>query len=117
MKIRFKIKFAAMVIAACSSVLGTGTAYAAGEVNYFRITKDMRTCAAPACGGVYATSMNTNVQYACPNGEIGTACYIGQFDTAALGHSPFDVSAGEPGVIAPISYKVYNAALMDDQLN
>jgi hypothetical protein len=24
---------------------------------------------------------------------------------------------GEPGVIAPISYKVYNAALMDDQLN
>jgi hypothetical protein len=117
MKIRFKIKIAAMVIVACSSALGTGAAYAAGEFNYFRITNDMRTCAAPACGGVYATSMNANVQYACTNGEISTACHIGRLDTAALGYSPFDESAGEPDVIAPISYKVYNAALMDDQLN
>jgi hypothetical protein len=63
--------------------------------NYFRLSKDTRTCAAPACGGVYATTMNTNVQITCPNGEVSTTCYIGKLDTAALGYSPFDVSNGE----------------------
>jgi hypothetical protein len=65
-------------------------------VNYFRLTKDKRTCAAPACGGVYATTLNTNVQTTCPNGEVSTTCYIGKLDTAALGYSPFDVPNGEP---------------------
>ncbi len=65
------------------------------EANYFRLTKDTRTCAAPACGGVYATTMNTNVQITCPNGETGATCYIGTLDTGALGYSPFDSSNGE----------------------
>jgi hypothetical protein len=65
------------------------------EANYFRLTKDTRTCAAPACGGVYATTMNTNVQITCPNGETSATCYIGQLDTSALGYSPFDKSNGQ----------------------
>jgi hypothetical protein len=65
------------------------------EANYFRLTKDTRSCAAPACGGVYATTMNTNVQITCPNGETSATCYVGQLDTAALGYSPFDASNGE----------------------
>jgi hypothetical protein len=64
------------------------------EANYFRLTKDTRKCAAPACGGVYATTMNTNVQITCPNGETSATCYIGQLDTSALGYSPFDKSNG-----------------------
>jgi hypothetical protein len=68
----------------------------AREANYFRLTKDTRACAAPACGGVYATTMNTNVQITCPNGETSATCYVGHLDTAALGHSPFDRSNGEP---------------------
>jgi hypothetical protein len=65
------------------------------EANYFRLTKDTRTCAAPACGGVYATTMNTNVQITCPNGETSATCYIAKLDTSALGYSPFDKSNGE----------------------
>jgi hypothetical protein len=65
------------------------------EANYFRLTKDTRRCAAPACGGVFATTLNTNVQITCPNGEVSATCYIGRLDTAALGYSPFDVSNGE----------------------
>ncbi len=64
--------------------------------NYFRLVKDKRTCAAPACGGVYATTMNTNVQITCPNGETSATCYIGRLDTSALGFSPFDVGNGDP---------------------
>jgi hypothetical protein len=95
MKTWSKIKIAATAIVACTSVLGASSSYAADTVNYFRITKDTRTCAAPACGGVYATSMNTNVQYTCPNGDVSTTCYIGRLDTDALGYSPFDASGGE----------------------
>jgi hypothetical protein len=95
MKTWSKIKIAATAIVACTSILGASSSYAADTVNYFRITKDTRTCAAPACGGVYATSMNTNVQYTCPNGDVSTTCYIGQLDTGALGYSPFDASGGE----------------------
>jgi hypothetical protein len=69
---------------------------AAREARYFRLTKDTRSCAAPACGGVYATTMNTNVQITCPNGETSASCYVGRLDADALGYSPFDASGGEP---------------------
>jgi hypothetical protein len=75
---------------------GAAAADTGREANYFRLTKDARTCAAPACGGVYATTLNTNVQITCPNGETSATCYIARLDTGALGYSPFDQSNGQP---------------------
>jgi hypothetical protein len=105
MKVSSRMKSLTAVIIACASILGAASAYAADEAHYFRITKDTRTCAAPACGGVYATTMNSGVDTTCPDGTVGSTCYIGRLDTTAFGMSPFTASNGAPvkvkGTIVP----------------
>ncbi len=105
MKISPKLKNPAALAVACAALFSAASAFAADKVEYFRITKDTRTCAAPACGGVYASTMNSGVDTTCPDGTVGSTCYVGQLDSAAFGISPFTASNGAPvkvkGTIVP----------------
>lgn len=63
----------------------------------FQITKDTRTCAAPACGGVFMSTLNAAVTVTCPDGSVSTRCYVGTLDMSLSEYDvpPFEFSKGE----------------------
>jgi hypothetical protein len=67
------------------------------ELEMFQITKDTRTCAAPACGGVFMTPLNGE-QATCPDGTVSRRCYVGSVDISFSNYDvlPFDFSKGAP---------------------
>jgi hypothetical protein len=44
----------------------------------FLVTRDMKKCAAPRCGGFYVSPVNTNKKLLCADGEKAHACYVAE---------------------------------------
>lgn len=51
---------------------------------YFTITRDMRRCAAPMCGGYHIAPVNAS-GVRCADGTWGNRCYVASLDLAPLG--------------------------------
>jgi len=51
---------------------------------YFDITRDLRDCDSPQCGGYYVKRLNLD-RTQCANGKWASRCYVAELDTAALG--------------------------------
>jgi hypothetical protein len=95
---------AALVIVGCSSAetsapehgagepVGEQAASLKGEQHYFSITRDMRRCIAPICGGYFIKAVNHDSTL-CADGSSAARCYVASVDWSALGSEPaFDSS-------------------------
>lgn len=52
--------------------------------NYVQVRRDLRRCAAPACGGFFVDSVDKDTQR-CADGTRAAECYVSDLDLGALG--------------------------------
>ena len=50
---------------------------------YFTVAADPRDCMWPACGGYVLTPVNRST-FTCPDGTVGSSCYVAEIDTSGL---------------------------------
>ena len=70
---------------------------------FFEVTKDLRKCAFPGCGGWFITTLNSGTTR-CHNGQYAASCYTPVLDwsTSGLGEAPQRVllTAAQEGAIS-----------------
>jgi hypothetical protein len=67
------------------------------NANYYIVSRqDLRTCAAPACGGFYVRRLNT-ASMRCADGSYAAECYVDQINASALGLSSEQLDALNSG--------------------
>jgi Kazal-type serine protease inhibitor domain len=83
----------ALGLAACSTEVEpenletSEAALSAGNSGFFVVTRpDLRTCAAPTCGGIFVKRVNQE-STRCADGLLAADCYVATFDAAGMGLS------------------------------
>jgi Kazal-type serine protease inhibitor domain len=59
----------------------------ADPASYLLLRRDVRRCAAPACGGFFVDPVNSDT-LRCADGQRSEECYVADLDLSALGLSP-----------------------------
>jgi hypothetical protein len=54
---------------------------------YFKLTRDVRRCASPLCGGYFVQAVN-RLLTRCANGALSSRCYVAEADFTAAGGEP-----------------------------
>lgn len=69
-----------------------GPGYGPRESYFLIVSRDLRRCASPYCGGYFISLANQKTTQ-CPNGRSGATCYVSSVDLSAIGLDPGQASA------------------------
>jgi hypothetical protein len=68
-------------------IAGQAAALRLSAPTYFLLTRDLRRCISPLCGGYWVRAVN-RVTTRCADGTLGSRCYVAEADFEAAGGQP-----------------------------